>query len=287
MKDLLVSICSGLIGVLLTIGYQHFLAPEQPIIVNIDGEEIKVTSSSYEELSAENETLKAENILLTDQNKNYLDELTKVNNQMSELQLKLIQDENESLEKHKKSIYYNGNKINDDDGVIIQNNEDIYIPLELISTITKDQIEFDNNANSIYIGNNPNNVLYLGEQIKPYKKYGNNIHQILLYPESGSIVIAGKNYFHGIADSYIYGGTLWFNLDGKFNIISGLYAKTDKARPGNGTIMFYDENDSLLCALDLDSDMLPKEFNVDVTNVLQLRIEMSGGFTALVDTTIQ
>ena len=39
MKDVFVSICSGLIGVLLTIGYQHFLAPEQPIIVNIDGKE--------------------------------------------------------------------------------------------------------------------------------------------------------------------------------------------------------------------------------------------------------
>ncbi len=283
MKDILVSICSGLIGVLLTIGHQHFLAPEQPIIVNIDGKEVEVTSTNYEELSAQNESLKAENSLLAAQNAGYLDEITKANIQIEELR----SNENVSLEKNEKSIYYNGNKINDDNSIIIQNSGDIYIPLEIISKITKEQIDFDNNANSIYIGKNPNKVLYLGEQVKPYKTYGNNVHRVLLYPESGSIIIAGKSYYHGIADSYIFGGTLWFNLDGKYNNISGLYAKTDNARPGSGTIMFYDENDSLLCALDLDSDMLPKEFNVDVTNVLQLRIEMSGGFTALVDTTIQ
>ena len=79
MKDVFVSICSGLIGVLLTIGYQHFLAPEQPIIVNIDGKEVEVTSTNYEELSAENETLKAENTKL---NK----DLVEVNDKLNELQ---------------------------------------------------------------------------------------------------------------------------------------------------------------------------------------------------------
>ena len=90
-----------------------------------------------------------------------------------------------------------------------------------------------------------------------------------------------------LTSSYIFGGSILFNLNGEYSSINGLYAKTDNARQEDGEIMFYDENDNLLAALSLEADMLPQEFNVDVTNVLQLKIEMSGGFTALIDPIIQ
>ena len=61
MKKFLEIIFSGIAGVLLTIGYQHYFAPEPTIIVNINGAEVEVTSDSYERLISKNEELKAEN----------------------------------------------------------------------------------------------------------------------------------------------------------------------------------------------------------------------------------
>lgn len=51
MKEIILSLFSGLIGVLLTIGYQHFLAPSQSFTFIIEGEEVVVTQSEYMELA--------------------------------------------------------------------------------------------------------------------------------------------------------------------------------------------------------------------------------------------
>lgn len=51
MKEVLISLLSGIIGVLITIGYQHFLAPPQSFTFIIEGEEVEVTQSEYMELA--------------------------------------------------------------------------------------------------------------------------------------------------------------------------------------------------------------------------------------------
>lgn len=49
--------CSGLIGIFITIGYQHFFSPPQSFTFIYNGEEMVVTESSYTELVEENEIL--------------------------------------------------------------------------------------------------------------------------------------------------------------------------------------------------------------------------------------
>lgn len=84
MKEIIISIFSGVVGVILTIGYQHFFAPDPTIIVNVGGEEVEVTSSNYEELSIENESLRNQNDLLSTQNTKYYDELEDAKDKIAE-----------------------------------------------------------------------------------------------------------------------------------------------------------------------------------------------------------
>lgn len=58
MKDFLISICSGIVGVLLTIGYQHFFAQPQPVTLIYSGEE--TVDAELSKVLEENESLKSE-----------------------------------------------------------------------------------------------------------------------------------------------------------------------------------------------------------------------------------
>ncbi len=81
MKDVLISICSGLIGVLLTIGYQHFFGQTQSFTFIYNGEEMIVTESDYTELIEQNKTLQNEN-------RTYISYLEDANKKITELQTK-------------------------------------------------------------------------------------------------------------------------------------------------------------------------------------------------------
>lgn len=80
MKDVILSLFGGIMGVILTIVYQYFFAPEPTIIVTIEDRVIEVTSEKYEELISENEALKKEKI-------KYLNDLMEANNKIEELQM--------------------------------------------------------------------------------------------------------------------------------------------------------------------------------------------------------
>ena len=67
MKEFLISICSGLIGIIITIGYQYFFALPQSFTFIYNGEEMVVTESAYTELVEKNKILSTE--LLNTQNK--------------------------------------------------------------------------------------------------------------------------------------------------------------------------------------------------------------------------
>lgn len=142
MKGVFVSICSGLIGVLLTIGYQHFLAPEQPIIVNIDGKEVEVTSTNYEELSAQNETLKVENTKLNN-------DLVKANEKLSELQ----KDDLSSINYSDVFLFVDGENIpiNSNNSLIEINGREYYSKELAESFLSEDQ-HITIKDNNLYIG---------------------------------------------------------------------------------------------------------------------------------------
>lgn len=67
MKDVWISLFSGIIGVLLTIGYQYFFSQPQSFTFVYDGQKVVVTESEYTKLVEENNVLYTK--LLDAQNK--------------------------------------------------------------------------------------------------------------------------------------------------------------------------------------------------------------------------
>lgn len=105
MKEIAISLFSGIIGVILTICYQHFFNPPQSFTFIYNGEEMVVTESTYTEIMEENSSLKNE-IETTQKQVNELQE------QIKKQQLEL--DEQNSLDEINKIIenatsYWNNN----------------------------------------------------------------------------------------------------------------------------------------------------------------------------------
>lgn len=101
MKEILISIFSGVAGVILTIGYQYFLATPQSVTVIVDGQEVSMTQSEYAELISENVKLKNEVTNLQKVNQ-ALEANEASNEDIDTLKQKISesQDEKEQLEKN-------------------------------------------------------------------------------------------------------------------------------------------------------------------------------------------
>lgn len=68
MKEIFISLCSGLLGVVLTIGYQHFFSQPQSLVVYYNGEEVTVTQSEFIELDENNKALQERIAALENEN---------------------------------------------------------------------------------------------------------------------------------------------------------------------------------------------------------------------------
>lgn len=90
MKEIVISLFSGIIGVILTICYQHFFNSPQSFTLIYNGEEMVVTESIYTEIMEENSSLKNE-IEITKKQINELQE--QINKQQAELEQQNSLDE--------------------------------------------------------------------------------------------------------------------------------------------------------------------------------------------------
>lgn len=85
MKNFVISSFSGLVGVLITIGYQHYFALPQTNMVIYDGKEISITKSDCLELIKENKILHAEINKLQENYSEILNENNDLNIKINEL----------------------------------------------------------------------------------------------------------------------------------------------------------------------------------------------------------
>lgn len=88
MKDILLSVFSGIAGIILTICYQHFFtSPSQFITLNYQGEQMELDSSEFMKIIQEKEDL---HLQLQELEKTYSEEIEAANIKIDELE-KIIQ----------------------------------------------------------------------------------------------------------------------------------------------------------------------------------------------------
>lgn len=170
MKEVLISLFSGIIGVILTICYQHFFSPPQSFTFIYNGEEMLVTESKYTEIMDENNSIKTENEKLKQEydsvNDLYIQtnkQVEQLNNQIAELQSK-SSDNLETLKQQYEtdinskydvdfqniSLIINGIDTKYMDRVAIINDEKYY-SMGFLQYLVDNEIISDNNK-KIFIG---------------------------------------------------------------------------------------------------------------------------------------
>ena len=160
-----------------------------------------------------------------------------------------------------------------------------YLPVRALSEALGKNVRWDGNTNSVIVGLMPGEVMYFDDVLQPYQIEGDGYYQADV-TKGDYIMIAGVKYYHG-ATRYgvMLGDGYWssyYNLNLKYSQLSGIYGPRDGEANNNLTINFYGDN-RLIKTLELSNGDMPRDFSVDISGVLQLKIELKGIGASLVN----
>lgn len=145
-----------------------------------------------------------------------------------------------------------------------------YLPVRAVGEALNKMVDWDGSTQSIYIGVRPGVAIRLSEQVRPYQKSSYYAE----YPDEGSFKMAGNQYYNGVTAHYS-GAHALYNLDSKYEQLSGVYGPIDGTTGKSCEINFYGDGKLLKCLESQYGDM-PKDFSVNLQGVMQLKIEFSG-----------
>lgn len=286
--------CSGLAGVVLSIGYNHFLAPSQSFTFIYNGEEVVVTESTYSELVEENSALNKE--------------LSSVQKQLSDLQTQI--DQQNSTEEIEKIIQNATEYWNSSDYLqcltLLKNSkskstdiESLYKQYSIeycnVLLLQADQYISERNYDeaikilsegSILVNDNES----LNNKIKEIKNKPSALLSNLT-PVSGdieSIWNAGQkdnynnSYTSGICLQQYHNEAahVVYSLDGKYTVLTGKFVLTEdyKNTDGNYVLYAYSLEDGEMKFINkssvLSTATRPIDIKFDVTGVMDLVLEV-------------
>lgn len=168
----------------------------------------------------------------------------------------------------------------------------VYVPLRFMVESSGQTVVWDNY--NIYVGQatpqaNPNEnqipliEQYMSDVMEPYYTSDFAINKDGGF--SGLMRMGGKDYLKGyqIYDGGIPSqGKISFNLEGKYNSISGLIGVDDNNGGGNSYITFYGD-DRVLAYYEVRTGELPQQLYVNVSGVSKLDIEVFNDTNNAVD----
>lgn len=150
-QQILLSVLSGLVGVLLTIGYQHFFAKPQSFTFVLNGEEVTLSQSDYLAQKEENESLQNKVSNLETTNSNLTAEIESLNSQINELTNGLSDVPDVQFRNIELSIDGNSIPINSTNSSVIINNRTYYAD-DFINNILTSNTNVTIQDNTMYIG---------------------------------------------------------------------------------------------------------------------------------------
>ena len=137
-----------------------------------------------------------------------------------------------------------------------------YLPVRAISEAIGKEVTWDSSSNTVFIGKS-GVTNYLGQQVTAYETNG---------AKHGTATMGGKNYYNSVwGDGVSDEDYAYYNLDGNFSWMSGVYGVLDGYSQCNPTILIYGDG-RLLKTLECKGGELPQNFTINVTGVTQLKI---------------
>lgn len=152
--------------------------------------------------------------------------------------------------------------------------EEIIAYKDKITTIETMSNEIKNRDNEIEI--TAKNIQYFGFDLKAYQWYTYGGDRF--YPQD-IISMGGKKYTYGLVfetDNYGLGNHknyASFNLEKQYSLLKGVYGHVDDSADYSRTFEIYGD-DKLLKIIEVNSNLFGESFEIDVSNIKQLKIEM-------------
>ena len=143
-----------------------------------------------------------------------------------------------------------------------------YVAVRGVSNSLGQDVLWDGESRSVYIGKHANSSTYLLDVCKPYEAKG--------YNTPATMTMGGTKYANGFR---LNGGSdpgyAYFNLNGKYTTLDFDVGHIDGDRMENTTCNIY-LDDRLTMSFDLQADMLPKHYTVPLNGALKMKLELTG-----------
>ena len=170
-------------------------------------------------------------------------------------------------------IYIDGYKINpkDANGKTVEAfiyNGTTYLPVRAVGEAFGKNVVWDSKTTSVYVGERNNIVQYLGEHIIASHKY----EAIEYSTEKGDyFAMNGIKYNMGLKITDYHFGYALYDLNSQYSKITGIVGHVDGSYEDDGIINIFADN-KLVKIIELSPKDSPVTFDIDVTNVMQLKI---------------
>ena len=162
------------------------------------------------------------------------------------------------------TLYYDGVKVNpkDANGKKVEPllyNGTTYLPVRAVSELFGEDINWDGNTKSIYIGTMPGKTTYLWYDVPAYDK-----SSCWEYP---TIKMDGKSYTNG----FKINGHALFNLDGRYDTLEFDVGHTDYVDDDKELLIYLDG--SLVRTVEIKAEELVKHVRIPLNGALQLKLD--------------
>ena len=141
-----------------------------------------------------------------------------------------------------------------------------YLPVRAVGEAVGKEVTYDGSTNTVYLGKS-GQVKYLGQQLEAYQKR---------YASEGTVTMGGQKYTNSLNINADWTNYAYYNLNGLYTSISGVYGVLDGQSANGETIISFYGDDRLIETLSVKGGTLPKNFAVNISGVAQLKIEAEG-----------
>ena len=171
------------------------------------------------------------------------------------------------------SIFVDGNKISPKDGngnavdpFVVDGTT--YLPVRAVSEALGKTVTWEGSTATVYIGQKPGAEVLLNDCA-----YGST--QFKFVSGGEYMLMTGKKYFNGFRIPDVKLSAL-FSLNGQYTQLNGIIGAADGSPFWQNVDVSILGDGKLLKSFTVTAEDLPKDFTVDVSGVLQLKIESDG-----------
>lgn len=146
-----------------------------------------------------------------------------------------------------------------------------YLPVRALAEALGEEVEWDGVNKIVYVGENPNKVLYLPTACPAYE--GNA--SVYTSQNGKTFKMAGKEYTNGYT-AVASGRYELFNLNAEYDYVTMTVGHVDDTSMNDGKVQFYVDGE-LALEVSIPAEGLPKQVTLPLNYALQLKIVWVSG----------